>query len=1456
MARSKLEFSFKNSHHHLSQKSFFRVYQFNHLLSRAKKRISEIIDNQILFYKELSRDTITLNRVLDLGGTVYSIKERLDKELKTLMNESRVNKELLILIANYKLNIKREHPSLVHNFKDLIGFADHDRHQEELMGNSEIFSLYRSENLFIFSRLTKKAFCVDKHSSNAAGYFGYSEQGFKGLRLGNLMPASIARHHEKYLTDFVNQTKEPMRKATPLISFAVTKNKVLKKLFLMPKLEFLLSDDVYLAALMIPAKMADSAVSVVLGEKGRVLTINEPAKRIFGDLLFTYPYALYYLMPGLIEMVYGSEETYEDGQAGLRAESEFVGKTRNQEMFYFGNMLSGELFEDFNSRYSPMSPWSCLEMSKQKIHGMMRRVKDSFFLHKANFIKRFEEVQRVDASYDLYEFKEGVKLRFIKLDNFKALNQHHKRFLRVYTKRIDTNSAKMLSIEPKNLCYIKMLLKRRREVDQLTMKLFKALMKSHLAHIFNGKSPNIGASLINAGKRSSQFNNGVPHSSPRKINKDILKDFGGLQPQIQFKKSGVDSGEDSDEEDLSSLYDPVTYRVEHSIKPIPSYRNKKFKWKRKAKNQKESNQKSYEGKAGREYRPNETIERSYALLPRPSEADRSFNFIDRNFKRSIAAQLNMLSRVKQKLNGFRGARNSAPKNLSVTSAIARLLNNRILKLKNEVDHLKSVGKESQINRLMDSFSERDLKKIFTDALDQKKKLNQKQKKEKKRGKNDLLKKLFLKKKEQKFYEMEDQGSISGSVKSKNNKSSRLFNHKQSKVSVTDSEDFDTRGNHNRALQMEIHNKKSLKTHQGSIRNNISNKRLRSKIRRLKLTKLTKRQPTLFFVVLILVCVVAGYLKQAVDTQFKSAMFSGQSSLKLVWLAISSGKMLKILVRNKMAIAGMANPRISQNMPSYLVRAFKNITGGFEASLYSYPTKTRRPNSFANGSLKHNNNKIWEDSIVMRLPNKTSNSFEEYKVTLGELLNTILYQKIQFYSTYTPSEDRFEDIDELDSEALWLNIAEANHKILEKLTILHQSEDIFQRVLLTYTTIEAISFIAASLVLGFFFFLIFLRVENLKLRVQRFFLKMDRKLLAKELTRLQLLGDAEQKMFSLRMGVIRLSDEEEKKIETLFAQSKLRKALEKDKSRVKKRSAKVKLLNIKYNYSRFSHKLGSKNLQIASISLVIVLLINIPVGVNYAQFLRAGATIQQVSFLKHQTQLRMAFNNIVFAIELLKYYKLYQLRHQAQEKDPPTYSNSYSNSLVEKSLLDLKLKISPYFKSNFYKENSGLFRSLGIDQFLTRDYCAKELAPMKRNEGVCRFVTNGQQGFDFGAGYNQMLAYYSRLKLNQGNLGFIDSKEIWVNENIADFNLVHSIEADIALEMKLDETLGVIDARRVFLFYIMLGCLFLILFGYRFVFYSREQREWALLMNSLMVCSDELILSNSGLRSFFGSASLL
>ena len=129
------------------------------------------------------------------------------------------------------------------------------------------------------------------------------------MLLSDLMPVDIRREHDRFVLDFVNQKKSSIIKTGSLTSFAITKSGKLKVVSVLVKLEYYMTDDVYLAGIMVPHPRNKSSL-ILSNLNGKIVAMNQRAKNLIGTEVVDNPYSLFLSIPLLMKYFYPSLEEH------------------------------------------------------------------------------------------------------------------------------------------------------------------------------------------------------------------------------------------------------------------------------------------------------------------------------------------------------------------------------------------------------------------------------------------------------------------------------------------------------------------------------------------------------------------------------------------------------------------------------------------------------------------------------------------------------------------------------------------------------------------------------------------------------------------------------------------------------------------------------------------------------------------------------------------------------------------------------------------------------------------------------------------------------------------------------------------------------------------------------------------------------------------------------------------
>ncbi len=152
-----------------------------------------------------------------------------------------------------------------------------------------------------------KSFHISKFTSNMPLYFEMDPVEVKGMLLSDLLPKEIQTDHDRFVMDFINQKKSPIIKTGALTSFCLTKSGRVRMMNVIVKLEYLMTDDIYLSGIMIPHPK-NNGMLILSNPKGKIIGMNEQAEELMGRVITYDPYRLFLSIPLLIKYFYPSSK--------------------------------------------------------------------------------------------------------------------------------------------------------------------------------------------------------------------------------------------------------------------------------------------------------------------------------------------------------------------------------------------------------------------------------------------------------------------------------------------------------------------------------------------------------------------------------------------------------------------------------------------------------------------------------------------------------------------------------------------------------------------------------------------------------------------------------------------------------------------------------------------------------------------------------------------------------------------------------------------------------------------------------------------------------------------------------------------------------------------------------------------------------------------------------------------
>lgn len=488
ISQKKIHKQFIDSSFWLTSKRFYQVFEYFETVDVIEKQFYKIVDHHMKFYKELQETTINYKDIRHVATDIFDLKKAIVKNFDNMLAITHNNSKLVSLWINYKLNIEfatdfelQEKFQLLH---DLINDDKTPKTLEQLKKEKNQLNIYANQGMSVFVNVLKSQFYVSKFSSNMPKFFDIDAQEMKGMLLSDLMPIEIRREHDRYVLDYVNQKRNSIVKTASLTSFAVTKSGKLKVLTVIIKLEYYMTDDIYLAGFLVPHPRNKSSL-ILSNMNGKIIAMNQRAKNLIGTTVVDNPYSLFLSIPLLMKYFYPSIEDHlrfkkfssrankmktsgKFGDDELEIEQNFQLETEKFTAFMFKYLLDSKvklkgLVSDqsagilSNFGFQDISKWNGLRSLNSKMM-LPRHLKilSRVISKNRELVKNMDQdILKVDVTIETYKHRGNLTFKLIVLDSVKKVNTKVKTFFRKAAENLKGEMADVFMVNPRdinNLC--------------------------------------------------------------------------------------------------------------------------------------------------------------------------------------------------------------------------------------------------------------------------------------------------------------------------------------------------------------------------------------------------------------------------------------------------------------------------------------------------------------------------------------------------------------------------------------------------------------------------------------------------------------------------------------------------------------------------------------------------------------------------------------------------------------------------------------------------------------------------------------------------------------------------------------------------------------------------------------------------------------------------------------------
>ena len=456
MATYKIHMEFVKSEGWLSKDRLYAIYEYLDKLDNAEEDFYALMKNRMDFYYEMCQEYISYDKLINTGHEIFSKQIKMEKNLKRLLDVSPYNVRLLCLDSNFKLNFLEFPTEKIRKHIELYRLTKQQDPDQEIRKQSKFFNLYHQKNMILFANILENKFTISKFTSNTPDFFEMEATELLGRKISDLMPLDIAKKHDGYVYDYINKRDKNLTQTPTTITFGVTKLNHLRVINLLIKIEYFMVDDVYICAMLVPHRKNKSPV-MLLSEEGFPICQNEKSSLIFGPTAMDYPYSVYMLMPGLLDLIkrkrdLGSKKDVFMKDEHIKSLNGSVVDFREAHLFFYGNLNAAYILNKLCFRCSEGQQLRLVSGNPKKdratLVGFLKAVMSEF---KRDFIIDMDQIRRVSIHMEKYSFKRNVNLLLLDVKGLKMPKNHHVKYMRMLQKTILTKNFHYMMMDPDDL---------------------------------------------------------------------------------------------------------------------------------------------------------------------------------------------------------------------------------------------------------------------------------------------------------------------------------------------------------------------------------------------------------------------------------------------------------------------------------------------------------------------------------------------------------------------------------------------------------------------------------------------------------------------------------------------------------------------------------------------------------------------------------------------------------------------------------------------------------------------------------------------------------------------------------------------------------------------------------------------------------------------------------------------
>jgi len=481
ISSKRLHQQFLDSPFWLSNERIYEVFLYFDEVDTIEEKFGKVTKYYTEFFQELSYGTVNFKIIIEKAQKIVQLKKTIESQFTELFKRTHDNTKLLSLYINYELNINLSPETKLKDQYEKLQFLfkhEKDKTLREIIEKKNEFNCFSSRNMILFVNILKSQFFISKFTSNTPKYFEFEAKKMVGCLLSDLLPYEIKKKHDRFLLDFVNQKFSPIIKTASLTSFAITKSGELKIVTVIVKLEYYLTDDIYLCGIIIPHPRNRDRL-ILSNRNGKIIALNNKAKKIFGTKIVENPYSLFLSIPLLMKYFYPEIE----GLLRFNKFSQRAGKKKSglkdfgqnfeMETETFGALLFTYFLDDScnlkgivkknkegilnNFGFDDLTKWELLRTTNRKmILPKHLRILSRVITKNRQLIKdNVDKILQASITIETYKHRGDLTFKLIVISSVSTTRLKIQKFYKKACEKLKGEMADVFIVHPKdinNLC--------------------------------------------------------------------------------------------------------------------------------------------------------------------------------------------------------------------------------------------------------------------------------------------------------------------------------------------------------------------------------------------------------------------------------------------------------------------------------------------------------------------------------------------------------------------------------------------------------------------------------------------------------------------------------------------------------------------------------------------------------------------------------------------------------------------------------------------------------------------------------------------------------------------------------------------------------------------------------------------------------------------------------------------